>query len=92
LFTTVHGEKMRKHKLLYSIEDTKAEIHQGKTKVYELIGAGILDARKAGKSTRVTGESIERYVESLPRATIRTRQKGAVAASPAAPRRFNRTH
>jgi hypothetical protein len=83
---------MNKYRLLYTIEETKAETGQGRTKIYELIGDGILDARKIGKSTRITGESIERFVESLPKADIRTRQKVGDAASPAASMPVNPAH
>jgi hypothetical protein len=55
---------------LNSIADTKRHIGLGHTKVYELIGQGILDARKAGKKTLITGESIRAYIASLPPAEI----------------------
>jgi hypothetical protein len=64
---------------------TAEEIQQGKTRVYQLLAAGILDGRKSGKSTRVTGESIQRYVESLPKAEIRTGQKAEAAQQPPQP-------
>ena len=66
---------MRTYRSLYDIKSTAEEIQQGRSTVYQLIAAGILDARKSGKSTRVTGESIRRYVERLPKADIG--QKGA---------------
>jgi hypothetical protein len=39
----------------------------GKTKVYELIKLGLLDARKFGPLTRITGESIKALIDSLPK-------------------------
>jgi len=60
--------------LLYRIDDTKRATGHGVTKIYELIGAGILDARKAGGRTLITGESLRRYVANLPKADIRTGQ------------------
>ena len=63
--------------LAYRIEDARRCLGLGVTKLYELIGAGILDARKAGGRTLITGESLRRYVASLPRADIRTGQRGA---------------
>lgn len=60
--------------LLYRIEDTKRTTGHGTTKIYELIGAGVLDARKAGGRTLITGESLRRYVANLPKADIRTGQ------------------
>lgn len=47
------------------------------TKMYQLIGAGILDARKAGRRTLITGESLQQYVDSLPKADIRTGREAA---------------
>ena len=55
---------------LNSITDTKRQIGLGHTKVYELIGQGVLDARKAGKKTLITGESIRAYIAGLPPAHI----------------------
>jgi hypothetical protein len=75
---------MRTFKSLYSVKGTAEEIQQCRTTVYLLIGAGILDARKSGRSTRVTGESIERYVEGLPKADIRTGKKGVGNDAPSA--------
>jgi len=39
----------------------------GKTKVYELIKLRLLDARKFGPLTRITGESIMELIDSLPK-------------------------
>jgi hypothetical protein len=61
--------------LLYRIEDAKRAIGQGTTKIYELIGAGVLDARKAGGRTLITGESLRCYAANLPKADIRTGQR-----------------
>lgn len=63
--------------LLYTIQATKHTTGHGTTKIYELIGAGILDARKAGGRTLITGDSVRAYVANLPRAEIRTGQRGA---------------
>jgi hypothetical protein len=41
------------------------DIH--KTKVYELIKLELLDARKLGLLTRITGESIKALIDSLPK-------------------------
>jgi hypothetical protein len=54
----------------------------GMTKLYSLIAAGALDARKNGSCTVITGESVHRYADSLPKANIRTGQRGVGAASP----------
>jgi len=67
------------YKRQYTIPETKDETSHGTTKIYQLIGAGILDARKAGTRTLITGESLRVYVESLPKANIRTGQRVAGA-------------
>ena len=64
--------------LAYRIEDARRCLGLGTTKLYELIGTGALDARKAGGRTLITAESLRAYLASLPRADIRTGQKGVV--------------
>ncbi len=44
-----------------------------RSRAYELIADGILDARKIGRLTVVTAESVDRYLASLPPAPIRRR-------------------
>ena len=61
--------------LTYRVEDARRMVGLGATKLYELIGAGVLDARKAGGRTLITGDSLRRYVASLPKADIRTGQR-----------------
>lgn len=46
-------------KLAYSISEVCRETSFGKTKIYELIAAKKLDARKIGRRTIVTGDSLE---------------------------------
>jgi hypothetical protein len=58
-------------KALYPKREACAEIGVGLTKLDELIATEQLDARKIGKKVVVTGASIDRYVESLPKAEIR---------------------
>ena len=41
------------------------------TKLYELVGAGILDAVKCGSRTLILVSSLDAYVASLPRAEMR---------------------
>ena len=43
----------------------------GNTKGHELIGAGVLIARKLGSRTMIEAESLQRFVASLPRVTTR---------------------
>jgi hypothetical protein len=82
------SDKPRNHRP----KDARSRLRIGNTKLYELIGAGILDARKIGSATVITDESIERYENSLPKANIRTGRKNADAASPAASATVNPTH
>jgi len=62
---------------LNSITTTQRLIGQGHSKVYELIAEGALEARKAGSKTLVTGESIQRYIATLPPAPVRGRRSAA---------------
>jgi hypothetical protein len=61
--------------LLVSIPQTSQTIGRCVATVYELIGAGDLDARKSDGRTLVTMDSIKRYVERLPKAEIKPRPK-----------------
>ena len=48
------------------IEPACRYLDVGRSKLYELIREGKLDAVKIGKSARITTASLKRYVESLP--------------------------
>ena len=39
----------------------------GRTRIYELLGQGSLEARKLGKLTMITTASIQKFVDELPR-------------------------
>jgi excisionase family DNA binding protein len=39
----------------------------GKTRAYELVDAGALEARKLGNLTMITMDSIRRFVDGLPK-------------------------
>ena len=54
---------------LVKIEPACRYLDVGRSKLYELIRAGKLDAVKIGKSARVTTASLKRFVESLPAGT-----------------------
>lgn len=56
--------------MMIRIDDVKSMLGLGTTKVYELIGQGLLDARKVGKRTLVTRESMRTYIAGLPKATV----------------------
>jgi excisionase family DNA binding protein len=51
---------------LMKIEPACRYLDVGRSKLYELIRQGKLDAVKIGKSARVTTASLKRFVESLP--------------------------
>ena len=54
-------------KLAYSVKDACNFIGCGRTYLYGLIARGKVDARKMGPRTILTGESLVRYVETLPK-------------------------
>jgi excisionase family DNA binding protein len=51
---------------LMKIEPACRYLDIGRSKLYELIRKGKLDAVKIGKSARITTASLKRFVESLP--------------------------
>ena len=67
--------KMEVEPLLLSLPQTSQTIGRCIATVYELIGAGELDAKKSDGRTLVTMESIKRYVHELPKAQIAPRPK-----------------
>ncbi|MGP2491079.1 helix-turn-helix domain-containing protein [Mesorhizobium sp. PUT5] len=52
----------------FTIKDACAACGLGPTKLYELIKAGKIEARKEGRRTLVLADSLRRHVESLPSA------------------------
>lgn len=51
--------------MLYSTAEAKAAIGCGTTKLYELVNAGTLDARRLGRMTFITADSLEQFIASL---------------------------
>ena len=51
---------------LVKIEPACKYLDVGRSKLYELIREGKLEAVKIGKSARITTASLKRFVESLP--------------------------
>jgi hypothetical protein len=49
----------------------------GRSTIYEAIGNGQLDARKAGNRTLIVATSLRSFLDNLPPATIRTGRKAA---------------
>ena len=79
-------------KLAYTVAEACAAIPCSRTKLYELIATGHLDARKDGRTTVITAESLHAYCEARPKAQIHTpvmakrayeraRRKGTALAS-----------
>lgn len=50
-------------RLAYTIEETPRLVPIGKTKIYQLISAGILKTVKIGRRTLITAESLHALVE-----------------------------
>jgi excisionase family DNA binding protein len=73
------GDCPMTERLAYSVSDAGRAIGVGVTKLYQLIGSGQIEARKAGGKTLIPAESLRAYLESLPRADIRTGQAKAAA-------------
>jgi excisionase family DNA binding protein len=53
------------NKYLYRTSEAKAALGCGTSKLYDLINNGTLDARRFGKRTYITAQSIEAFVASL---------------------------
>jgi excisionase family DNA binding protein len=60
--------------IAHTIADAVKASGIGRTSLYELIGAGKIEARKAGNRTLIPAESLRAYIASLPPADIRTGQ------------------
>jgi len=69
---------MSESPLAYTIPNALKVSGLGRTSLYELIGAGKIEARKAGNRTLIPAESLRRYLAELPLANIRTGQRKAV--------------
>jgi excisionase family DNA binding protein len=52
--------------LALTIADAAKASGIGRTTLYELIGAGKIEARKAGNRTLIPAESLKAYIDSLP--------------------------
>jgi excisionase family DNA binding protein len=65
--------------LAHTIADATKISGIGRTTLYEAIGAGKIEARKAGSRTLIVAESLRAFLNSLPAADIRTGQNKAAA-------------
>lgn len=69
--TENHAPTLRKR--LYTIKEVEHITSLGSTKVFELLKRGRLERVHIGSASRVTAESLERFLADLPR----TQQQGA---------------
>lgn len=53
-------------KRLYEVQEVIAITSLGRTSIYKAIGEGLLIAKKFGKKTLITAESLEAFIASLP--------------------------
>jgi excisionase family DNA binding protein len=67
------------NKFLYRTSEAKTALGCGTTTLYALINSGRLEARRFGKRTYITAESIEAFIASLP--AIETPTMARVKAS-----------
>ncbi len=65
--------------LAHTIADAGRITGLGRTTLYEEIGAGKIEARKAGGRTLILAESLRNYIAGLPAADIRTGQRKIAA-------------
>jgi excisionase family DNA binding protein len=65
--------------IAHTIADAVKASGLGRTTLYELIGAGKIEARKAGGRTLIPADSLRAYIASLPPADIRTGQSRTAA-------------
>ena len=75
---------MSEHEVLaYRVDDACRALGIGKTRLYELIGAGRIEARTCGGRTLIPAASLREFLATLPKADIRTarRQPAARAAA-----------
>ncbi len=67
--------------LAYTIEGAVQASGATRSRLFELIAQGALDARRAGKQTLILADSLEAYLKSLPRAEPRQRAPQHQAAA-----------
>ncbi len=65
--------------IAHTVADAVRVSGLGRTSLYELIGAGKIEARKAGNRTLIPAASLRAYITSLPAADIRTGQRKTAA-------------
>jgi excisionase family DNA binding protein len=68
-------------KIFYTVAEAKAALGIGTARLYELLTAGRLRARKLGNSTLIEAESMQELVKSLPLGKFTTHAKQMAARS-----------
>jgi excisionase family DNA binding protein len=68
-------------KIFYTVAEAKAALGIGTTRLYELLTAGRLRARKLGNTTLIEAESMQELVKSLPLGKFTTHAKEMAARS-----------
>jgi excisionase family DNA binding protein len=68
-------------KIFYTVAEAKAALGIGTTRLYELLTAGRLRARKLGNTTLIEAKSMQELVESLPLGKFTTHAKQMAARS-----------
>ena len=63
--------------LALTIEDAVKTSGLARSRIYELLGKGELEARKAGRRTLIMGDSLRTYLENLPSAVIAPPKRAA---------------
>ena len=58
--------------LAHTIADATKISGLGRTTLYEAIGAGKIEARKAGNRTLIVADSLRAFLAALPKADIKT--------------------
>jgi len=69
-------------KFLYRTSEAKLALGVGNTRLYELINDGTLDARRLGKRTYITADSLEAFAASLKPIKTPTMAKAEPGVSP----------
>jgi len=64
-------------KLLYTTREARDAIGCGTTRLYEQINSGRLEARRLGRRTYITAESLNALIAALERVTTPTMAKAA---------------
>jgi hypothetical protein len=64
---------------VYPIREAFERVGVKNSKGYELIAAGLLDARKIGSRTVVTADSVAAYIKSLPQFESKARRAAPTA-------------